>query len=129
MHLDVHTLLYCSVAAIIGFQLVIYSVCLRFLMIAERLLPPDPDFMRRLSMVELEHGLAAGGALFAAGLAGTLPHRRDVAGALEFGDLDPFQVMRFAIPSATAMTLGMLVAAAGLFLSLLKWQLQSRRNS
>src|SRR5262249_24853012 len=46
-----------------------------------------------------------------------------------FGDLDPFVVMRVAIPSVTAITLGLQVSFAALFLSLVKWQIRSRSAS
>jgi len=125
VHLDVHTLLYCAVAVLLGAQLVAHSVVLRFLMVTARLLPPDPPFMRLLSRLKLEYGLGAGAALVAAGLAGVV-YLVGVWRARSFGDLDPFPTMRVAIPSATAIALGLQVAIAALFLSLVKWQVRSR---
>jgi hypothetical protein len=43
-----------------------------------------------------------------------------------YGNLDPFRVMRLAIPAATALTLGIQVAASALFLSPVKWPWRSR---
>jgi hypothetical protein len=40
----------------------------------------------------------------------------------EFTELDPFQMMRVVIPSALSLALGLQVALASLFLSLLKVQ-------
>ena len=127
LHLDVHTLLYCATALIVGFQLVSYSVYLRLLMVTARLLPPDPVFTRRLSAIKLEHGLAAGGLLVLTGLVLTL-RAVGVWRAHAFGDLDPFEVMRVAIPAATTITLGLQVGAAALFLSLVKWQIRARQS-
>lgn len=125
VNLDVHTLLYCGAAVVLGFQLVAYSVILRFLMIVARLLPPDPRFSRLVNRLRLEHGLGAGLLLVAAGLAGVVSLLRiwQVDG---FGNLDPFMAMRIAIPSSVAITLGFQVAFAALFLSLVDWQARAR---
>jgi hypothetical protein len=125
IHLDVHTLLFCAVAVLLGTQLVTHSVVLRFLMVSARLLPPDPAFIRRLSRLKLEYGLAAGAALGLSGLLG-VGYLVEVWRARSFGDLDPFSTMRIAIPSATAIALGLQVAFATLFLALVKWQVRSR---
>lgn len=45
-----------------------------------------------------------------------------------FGNLDPFVAMRIAIPSATAITLGLQVSFAALFMSLAKWQVRTRAS-
>jgi glycosyltransferase involved in cell wall biosynthesis len=125
VHLDVHTLLYCGAAVLLGFQLVTYSVILRFLMIAARLIPPQPRFSKWVSGLKIEHGLTLAIALIAAGLGGVVWLLRiwQVEG---FGNLDPFKTMRLAIPSAIAITLGFQVAFAALFLSLVDWQARAR---
>jgi glycosyltransferase involved in cell wall biosynthesis len=127
VHFDVHTLLLCGTAVFLGFQLVAYSVVLRFLMITARLLPPQPRFMAWLGRLKLEHGLGAGLALAFAGLTGVLRVLR-MWEVRSFGDLDPFSTMRIAIPSVTAIALGIQVAFASLFLSLVKWQVRSRSS-
>ena len=40
VHFDIHTLLYCGAAVLLGFQLISYSIVLRFLMVTAGLLPP-----------------------------------------------------------------------------------------
>jgi len=127
VHLDVHTLLYCGAAVLLGFQLIAYSVTLRFLMIAAKLIPPQPRFSRWVSRLKLEHGLSVGLALVAVGLAGVFW----ILGIWQeehFGNLDPFQTMRIAIPSAIAITLGFEVAFAALFLSLVDWQARAGKG-
>jgi glycosyltransferase involved in cell wall biosynthesis len=127
VHLDVHTLLYCGAAVLLGFQLITYSVILRFLMIAAKLIPPQPRFSRWVNGLRFEHGLSVGLALVAAGLAGVFW----ILGIWQeerFGNLDPFQTMRIAIPSAVAITLGFQVAFAALFLSLVDWQSRARQG-
>jgi hypothetical protein len=122
---DVHTLLLCGVAVLLGFQLVAHSVVLRFLMVTARFLPPQPGFMSWLGRMKLEHGLGVGMVLALPGVAGVLWIVR-VWEAHSFGNLDPFSTMRVAIPSVTAIALGVQVAFASLFLSLVKWQVRSR---
>jgi hypothetical protein len=124
---DVHTLLYCGAAAVVGLQLVAQSVVLRFLMITADLLPPQPAFMARLARTKLEYGAGAGLLLVLAGLAGSL-YALQQWREQSFGALDPFHTMRVAIPSATAITLGLQLAATALFLSLVKWQVRSRAS-
>jgi hypothetical protein len=127
VRLDVHTLLYCGAAVLLGFQLVTYSIVLRFLMVAARLLP-DAGLARRVGdNLRLEHGLSVGLVFIMAGLGGVLWLFR-VWQAGSFGDLDPFLTMRIAIPSATAITLGLQVAFAALFISLAKWHVRARAS-
>jgi hypothetical protein len=40
-------------AVTVGFQLVAYSVYLRLMMISQRLLPAEPAFIHRVSLVKL----------------------------------------------------------------------------
>lgn len=124
LHFDVHTLLYCSAAVILGFQLVAYSVALRFLMVSAKLLPPALG-VGRVMHLRLEYGLAAGFSIMLLGLGGVL-WLLEIWGRQSFGDLDPFETMRIAIPSATAITLGLQVIFAALFVSLAKWQVHTR---
>lgn len=128
VHLDVHTLLYCGVAVLVGFQLVAYSVVLRFLMVSAGLLPARPGVPEWADRLRIEHGLGAGGGLLAAGLAalGWLLRTWEARG---FGDLDPFLTMRLAIPSATAIALGVELIFAALFLSLAKWHVRTQREN
>jgi hypothetical protein len=86
-------------------QLIAYSIVLRFLMVTAGLLPPQPDFIRWVAHLKLEHGVGVGIALVASGLAGVLWLLRAWQ-ASSFQNLDPFVMMRVAIPSATAITLG-----------------------
>ena len=126
VHFDVHTLLYCSAAVILGFQLIAYSVALRFLMSTARLLPAKAS-EGGLLHVPSEHGLAAGLVIMTLGLAGVL-WLLGVWREGEFGDLDPFFAMRIAIPSVTAITLGLQISFAALFMSLAKWHVRTRRG-
>ena len=126
-HFDIHTLLYCGAAVLLGFQLMVYSIVLRFLMVVAGLLPSQPDFVNRVAGFKLEYGVGAGVALVSLGLIGVLWLLR--AWQLSsFENLDPFLMMRVAIPSATAITLGFQMVFAALFVSLAKWHARTRAS-
>jgi hypothetical protein len=128
VHYDIHTLLLSSMAVLLGFQLVVQSVVLRYLMTTARLLPPQRGFEYRIATLRMEYGVALGLALVLAGCAGIL-RIVYVWEAGSFGDLDPFSTMRIAIPSVTGIGLGLQVVFASLFLSLVKWQARARTSS
>ena len=125
VHLDIHTLLYCGGCVLLGFQLIAYSVALRFLMIEVKLAPPQNQFTKWMAAARLEHGVAVGVALILAGLSGVW-WLIGFWGKDSFGDLDPFQTMRVAIPSVVGITLGCQVAFSSLFMSLAVWQVRGR---
>jgi hypothetical protein len=124
-HFDVHTLVYCGGAVLVGFQLVAYSVMLRFLMVAAGLLPAQPRASGWADRLRFEHGLGAGLGFVLGGLAGIGWLLRTWQ-AQGFGNLDPFVTSLVAIPSATAIALGFQMVFAALFLSLAKWHVRTR---
>jgi glycosyltransferase involved in cell wall biosynthesis len=125
VRLDVHTLLYCSVAVSLGFQLVVFFLFGKVLAIVSGLHPPARAANRAMSIVHLEHGLLAGALLIAIGLFGSL--RATLGWASEsFGELDPFEVMRTTIPSALLLTLGFQVVCSSFYFSLLRMQWRER---
>jgi glycosyltransferase involved in cell wall biosynthesis len=115
---DVHTLLYASVAIVIGYQAVIFSVGAKIFAVSEGLLPASARWDRLFRIVTLEVGLLVGVVLFGVGLAGSVyafihwEHR-------SFGPLDYTSTMRLAIPTATLMALGSQTILASFFLSIL----------
>ncbi|HEX8144161.1 MAG TPA: glycosyltransferase family 2 protein [Pyrinomonadaceae bacterium] len=115
--LDVHTLLYASLAITLGYQSVIFSVLTKFFAISEGLLPEDVKlgYLRPLS---LEKGLIAGVVLILAGIAGSLCSvlSWEIQG---FGSLDPSDTLRVIIPSVTAIALGLQSVFGALFMSVL----------
>jgi glycosyltransferase involved in cell wall biosynthesis len=118
---SVHSLLYASTMILLGFQAVCFSVFTRVISVSAGFSPADPLLKRLVARLRLEHGLAVGAGVAAAGVAATFynvwmweQHR--------FGDLDPFRVMRVAIPAVLSIALGLQAVLASLFLSLLKVQ-------
>jgi len=123
--LDVHTLLYCSVAVSLGFQLVAFFLFGKVLAVVSGLHPPGRALERAMRAVHLEHGLLAGALLATGGLYGswraTLGWARGA-----FGALDPFEVMRTTIPAALLLTLGLQVVCSSFYFSLLRLQWHAR---
>jgi len=118
--LDVHTLLYCSVAISLGFQLVAFYLFGQ----QAALVAPGPRSRAMkpgwLSKMRLEYGLALAGLLVGLGVAGSV-WATVVWARRDFGALDPFIGMRWAIPSALLITLGFQVACSSFYLGLLAW--------
>jgi hypothetical protein len=118
VELDVHTLLYASIAVLIGFQAVSFAVFSKVFAMQEGLVPDDPRFRRVFRYVRLESGLVLGALLAAGGLAGSVWAVWSW-GARAFGPTNPTDLLRAVIPSATAMTLGCQVILSSFFLSVL----------
>jgi glycosyltransferase involved in cell wall biosynthesis len=116
--LDVHTLLFASLAMICGYQSVLFAVITKVFAIEEGLLPRDPRLERLYPSVGLEKGIAAGAVSMAAGIAllvvAVLQWR-----AAGFGDLDYERTMRWVIPGVTLTALGFQTILSSFFLSIL----------
>ena len=117
--LDVHTLLYASLAVVVGLQSVLFWVFTKIYGMREGIVPRDPWFDSLLNIATLEKGLIAGGGLFVAGIAlGAV-----ALGAWNmrgFGPLAPEDTMRLVIPSATAILLAFQIAYGAFFISVLE---------
>ncbi|HVA60328.1 MAG TPA: glycosyltransferase family 2 protein [Mycobacteriales bacterium] len=116
--LDIQTLLYAGIMIGIGYQAVLFAVLGKVFAITEGLLPADARMTWLLARVRLETGLLVGAGLVLAGLVGAVVGFTNWD-ALSFGPLDPSKSLRLAIPSATALTLGVETILASFFLSLL----------
>jgi glycosyltransferase involved in cell wall biosynthesis len=118
INFDVHTLLYASIAVIIGFQTISFAVFAKVFAISEGLLPEDLRLNKLFEYITLESGLIVGTALVLAGLASSIYIVRFWE-ATSFGGLDPFRTLRIIIPAATALTLGCQIILSSFFLSIL----------
>lgn len=114
--LDVHSMLYAAAATVLGLQLVLVALVIRWIGSVARLVPTSPllNWMRRWLTLEL--GLAAGGTISLTGLAWSaiLLFGWSSSG---FGALDPSSVMRRAIPAVTLMIVGGQLLVNALFVS------------
>jgi glycosyltransferase involved in cell wall biosynthesis len=128
VNLDVHTLLYCAAATIVGFQLVSFAVFGKMLAIATGLHPRNPKIERLCNSIPLEWGLVSGLVLILAGVVTTILAVTRWAGT-EFGNLDPFSVMRFVVPAVLCLILGCQVFFSSFYFSLLQVQCRKLRGS
>jgi glycosyltransferase involved in cell wall biosynthesis len=115
---DVHTLLYASLAILVGQQAISFALLTKSFAVAEGLLPIDQRTTRFFQIATLERGLALGGVAAILGLAlltGTAVEWWSVG----FGPLDYARTMRRAIPGATAMALGVQIILTSFFASIL----------
>lgn len=116
--LDVHTLLFCAVAVMIGFQAVLFALLSKRIALRLGLRPPDPAFEGIFRFFGLEVGLILGVVLSLAGL-GLSIAAVWLWSARAFGDLDPTVVLRWVTPGATLLTVGCQVVLTSLLLSVL----------
>ena len=115
---DVHTLLYSSIAIIVGFQAVTFAFFTKVFAISEKLLPEDPKLNKIFRYVTLETGLIVGVILILIGIAGSLLSLT-IWSETAFGNLDPFKTLRLVIPSLTCLTVGLQMVLSSFFLSVL----------
>ena len=116
--LDVSTIAYSALAVLLGFQSVLFAVFARTFVGTQGLGPESQTLNRLYRLVTLETGLVVGGVLIALGLAGSISATlgwRDV----DFGELQPSEVLRQVIPSILAIALGFQIVLASFFLSVL----------
>jgi Glycosyl transferase family 2 len=120
------TLMMAGMAAIVGVQTVAFAFFTKVFAISEGLLPDDPKFSRLFGFFSLEKGLAAGVALFFAGLA-VIGHSVWLWRATEYGELPYADNLRRLIPAATLVVLGIQVIFSSFFLSVLGLHTRNRR--
>jgi glycosyltransferase involved in cell wall biosynthesis len=116
---DVHSLLYASLAVVVGFQSMMFWVFAKVYGMRERIVPPDPWFRSLISVFTLEAGLMAGVVLLLGGL-GLAVYAFAAWGAEQFGTLSYPETMRLVIPSATAILVGFQIVYSAFFLSILE---------
>jgi hypothetical protein len=115
---DAHTLLFSSLAVLMGYQSILFAICAKTFAINEGLLPKDPQLNRFFKVVYLERGLALGALAFLAGLVllgGALWQWKSA----HFGHLDYAVTMRWVIPGVTLTALGFQTILSSFFVSIL----------
>ena len=115
---DAHTLLFSSLAILMGYQSILFAICAKTFAINEGLLPKDPRIDWFFKMIYLERGLAIGALAFLAGLIllGVVVLQWEAVG---FGHLNYATTMRWAIPGATLASLGFQTVLSSFFVSVL----------
>jgi glycosyltransferase involved in cell wall biosynthesis len=115
---DAHTLLFSSLAIMMGYQSVVFAICAKAFAISEGLLPNELRSDRFFKAIYLERGLALGALAFLAGLIllGVAVFQWKSA---HFGRLDYAVTMRWVIPGATLTALGFQTILSSFFVSIL----------
>jgi len=115
---DAHTLLFSSLAILMGYQSILFAVLAKTFAVNEGLLPKDPHLDRFFKVIYLERGLALGALAFLAGLI-LLAIAVWQWKAAHFGHLDYAVTMRWVIPGVTLTALGFQTILSGFFVSIL----------
>jgi glycosyltransferase involved in cell wall biosynthesis len=116
--LNLNTLAVASAMIVIGFQSMLFAVFTHIYASAEGFLPRHIRINRLLAACTLERGLLAGGLLASVGVAGLIAafaHWHDA----RLGHLDYENVLRFVLPSMTALILSCQLILGTFFLSIL----------
>jgi glycosyltransferase involved in cell wall biosynthesis len=114
--LDIHTLFYCSLAVITGFNSMLFWLCAKLYGAREGFVPGAQWLLSAVEAVRLEYALLAGAGLFLFGLAASF-YALSSWGAGRFGPLQPTETMRLVIPAGTAILLGLQTAYGAFFIS------------
>jgi len=116
--LDVDTLAGASALMIIGIQSVLFAIFTSVYASNEGFLPRSNAVRRLLTVWSLERGIAVGGGLGVAGVAGVIASLVIWSGA-SFGRLPYDSVLRVVLPSATALIASSQIIFGTFFLSIL----------
>jgi glycosyltransferase involved in cell wall biosynthesis len=116
--LGVHTLLYASLSILVGQQAISFALLTKAFAIGEGLLPVDSRTARFFQVATLERGLIIGVVSALVGVV-LLASTAFEWWSVGFGALDYARTMRWAIPGATAMALGVQIVLASFFASIL----------
>ena len=115
---DAHTLLFASLAIVMGYQSVLFAFLAKVFAIGEGMLPDDRRLARLFDVFRLEHGLLLGAAMMAAGsvlLGWSVVDWWQIA----WGDLNYADTMRKVIPGVTLAALGFQTILSSGFVSIL----------
>ncbi len=115
---DAHTLLFASLAILLGYQSILFAIFSKTFAISEGLLPEDLRLIRFFKVVNLERGLILGAGGLFIGLACLLASINQWR-LSDFGELNYSHTMRWVIPGATLTALGFQTILSSFFVSLL----------
>ena len=115
---DAHTLLFASLAILLGYQSILFAIFAKTFAINEGLLPEDLAMKRFFDVMYLERGLVIGVVAFLAGI-GLLVAAVAQWWSVRFGSLDYSHTMRWVIPGVTLTALGFQTILSSFFVSIL----------
>jgi hypothetical protein len=119
LRFDVDSLTYALGLLLIGVQITVFAISAKVFGTQEGFLPPNPKFEKILDTVSLENGLILGVVLLLVGigLGGYAMAQWHAAG---FGAVTATRMLRFTLPSAAALMLGVEAIFASFFIGLLQ---------
>jgi hypothetical protein len=115
---DIHTLLYCATAVLVGFQAALFAFLSKVFAVTEGLMPSDNRLKFLFGIFSLEKGLAAGGALASIGI-GLAFYSVLAWNQTGFGALDPVRTVRIVTAAMILLTIGTELALSSFFFSVL----------
>ena len=115
---DAHTLLFASLAILLGYQSIVFAILSKTFAISEGLLPEDTRLAQLFELVHLEKGLMAGGGALLIGLALLLASVNEWR-LKDFGPLNYAETMRWVIPGVTLAAFGFQTVLSSFFVSIL----------
>jgi glycosyltransferase involved in cell wall biosynthesis len=115
---DAHTLLFSSLAILLGFQSIVFAILAKAFAIGEHLLPEDPRLNRLFSILTLERCLFGSAVTLGFGLSLLLVAVNQWR-LVDFGNLDYPSTMRLVVPGVTLTALGFQTTLSSFFSNLL----------
>jgi len=115
---DAHTLLFASLAILLGYQSIVFAIFTKTFAISEGLLPEDTRLAQLFELVNLEKGLLAGAGALLIGLALLLASVNEWR-LRDFGPLNYAETMRWVIPGVTLAAFGFQTILSSFFVSIL----------
>ena len=120
IHLDVHTLLVCGMAVVIGVEVLTFWLCARLFAHHINVLPLPKAFVPFARESPLAKGLGLGTLLLILGIIPVV-HAVGVWTTIQFGELDYRTILRLLIPGLVLMAVGTHVFFASFIISLLNF--------
>jgi glycosyltransferase involved in cell wall biosynthesis len=115
---DAHTLLFGSLAFILGYQAIVFSVMTKAFAVAAGIMPKDERLLRFFRLATLERGLIFGVVGMILGLA-MLAYAVLYWSEVGFGVLNYSKTMKWVIPGATLTALGFQTVLFSFFISMM----------
>ncbi|MCI0378195.1 MAG: glycosyltransferase family 2 protein [Gemmataceae bacterium] len=119
MTFDAHTLLFASLAILLGYQSALFGVFAKTFAIGEGILPEDRRLTKFFGVATLERCLLLGAGAMLGGVALLIASINQWRLA-DFGHLDYARTMRWVIPGVTLTALGFQTMLASFFISILR---------
>lgn len=117
--LDAHTMLFGTLAILMGYQLMQFAVFSKTFAIGQGLMPAEKELARYTKVFTLERGLILGAVMLAGGL-GLLGVAVNQWRLANFGSLNYAQTLRVVIPGMTLAAIGFQTITSSFFMGVLK---------